>query len=142
MALVQNHGNSMRHGREKRPSISVVVPAYNEAANLPLLLRQLTLALYALTGRWEIVIVDDGSSDGTAQALQSRWLVPGVRGLRLSRAANRVEAQRYQAQHAAVRRLRLQALRLPRAHAALARRAARRGRVAALPSSAAATVGE
>jgi polyisoprenyl-phosphate glycosyltransferase len=85
MALVHNDDNSMRHGRKARPSISVVVPAYNEAANLPLLLRLLTSALSALTGRWEVVIIDDGSSDGTAQALQSWWLVPGVRGLRLSR---------------------------------------------------------
>lgn len=85
MAAVQNQSDSMRHSRAARPSISVVVPAYNEAANLPLLLRQLTSALAELTERWEIVIVDDGSSDGTALALQSWWLVPGVRGLRLSR---------------------------------------------------------
>ncbi len=72
-------------GRAARPSISVVVPAYNEAANLPVLLKLLTGTLAELTARWEIVIVDDGSSDATALTLQPWLFVPGVRSLRLSR---------------------------------------------------------
>jgi polyisoprenyl-phosphate glycosyltransferase len=85
MAFVFHPGNSPRRGRPARPSLSVVVPAYNEAANLPLLLKQLTSALSQLTQRWEILVVDDGSTDATALALQPWLLLPGVRGLRLSR---------------------------------------------------------
>jgi polyisoprenyl-phosphate glycosyltransferase len=85
MAAVLHDGNRPRRGRQARPALSVVVPAYNEAANLPLLLKQLTTALSQLTERWEILIVDDGSTDATALALQPWLLVPGVRGLRLSR---------------------------------------------------------
>jgi glycosyltransferase involved in cell wall biosynthesis len=62
-----------------------VVPAYNEAANLGLLLTGLTEQLAALTDRWEILVVDDGSRDATPAAM-APWLTrPGVRYLRLSR---------------------------------------------------------
>jgi len=72
-------------GRPARPALSCVVPAYNEAANLGLLLNDLTRQLAALTERWEVIVVDDGSNDATAQVLLP-WLVhPGVRYLRLSR---------------------------------------------------------
>lgn len=48
------------------PSISCVIPAYNEAENLRILIPQLTATLNALSKRVEIIIVDDGSSDNTA----------------------------------------------------------------------------
>ncbi len=71
--------------RPTRPSISCVVPAYNEASNLGPLLEGLTRQLAMATDRWEVIVVDDGSSDATPQAMLP-WLVrPGVRYLRLSR---------------------------------------------------------
>ena len=71
--------------RSAQPSISCVVPAYNEAANLAPLLDVLTAALRALTPHWEVIVVDDGSTDATPLALLP-WLGrPGVRYLRLSR---------------------------------------------------------
>jgi len=71
--------------RPARPSISCVVPAFNEAENLPTLLTQLLPELAALTERFEVVIVDDGSTDDTAAAV-APWLPKGgVRYLRLSR---------------------------------------------------------
>jgi glycosyltransferase involved in cell wall biosynthesis len=71
--------------RPAHPAISCVVPAYNEAANLGPLLSGLTAQLAALTERWEVLVIDDGSRDATAAAI-APWLVsPGVRYLRLSR---------------------------------------------------------
>jgi len=71
--------------RPQRPSISCVVPAYNEASNLGPLLSGLTAQVGELTDRWEIVVVDDGSNDTTPEVL-APWLSrPGVRYVRLSR---------------------------------------------------------
>jgi glycosyltransferase involved in cell wall biosynthesis len=71
--------------RAGRPSISCVVPAYNESLNLPQLLPALTEALRQLTDQWEVLVVDDGSRDGTLQALEP-WLDgSGVVCLALSR---------------------------------------------------------
>jgi glycosyltransferase involved in cell wall biosynthesis len=71
--------------RERPPSISCVVPAFNEAPNLPRLLPALIEQLRALTDRWEIVVVDDGSRDATLDVLEP-WLDgSGVVCLALSR---------------------------------------------------------
>jgi len=51
------------------PQISAVVPAYNEVESLPPLLTELRTALDATHRSWELVLVDDGSSDGTAALL-------------------------------------------------------------------------
>ena len=71
--------------RSSRPAISCVVPAYNEAANLGLMLSGLTGQLQTLTDRWEIIVVDDGSRDATPAAIAPFLLTPGVRYVRLSR---------------------------------------------------------
>jgi glycosyltransferase involved in cell wall biosynthesis len=71
--------------RTLRPAISCVVPAFNEAANLGLLLVGLTTQLRELTDRWEVIVIDDGSRDPTPAAI-APWLgSPGVRYVRLSR---------------------------------------------------------
>lgn len=46
--------------------ISVVLPAYNEAKDLPILLDRLDAALSRLPWPYHIVVVDDGSTDDTA----------------------------------------------------------------------------
>ena len=51
------------------PQISAVVPAYNEVESLPPLLTELRAALDSTRRSWELVLVDDGSSDGTAALL-------------------------------------------------------------------------
>lgn len=52
------------------PVVSVVVPVFNEEAVLPAFHRRLAAALAALGDTWEIVYVDDGSSDATPRLLK------------------------------------------------------------------------
>ena len=71
--------------RSVQPRISCVMPAFNEAANLGPMLTALCAELDRLTPHWEVVVVDDGSTDATPMAMLP-WLDrPGVRYLRLSR---------------------------------------------------------
>jgi dolichyl-phosphate beta-glucosyltransferase len=48
------------------PELSIVVPAYNEAGAIGSCLQELQAHLNGLGVSWEVVVVDDGSSDGTA----------------------------------------------------------------------------
>ena len=50
--------------------LSVVVPLYNEEESLPYLVQQLTDALRPSGERFELVLVNDGSSDRTAEVLE------------------------------------------------------------------------
>ena len=49
---------------------SVVVPVHNEAANLSELVRRMTAVLDALGEAWELVIVDDGSTDESTRIIR------------------------------------------------------------------------
>lgn len=71
--------------RREPPRLSCVVPCRNEAANLDLLLPQLRAQLSGLVPAWEIILVDDGSTDATALRLAAWTTLPGVRALQLSR---------------------------------------------------------
>jgi glycosyltransferase involved in cell wall biosynthesis len=56
-----------------RPAdVAVVIPAWNERANLELLLPALRETLDALGASWEVVVVDGGSTDGTVEAAAAR----------------------------------------------------------------------
>jgi len=48
------------------PSISLVLPAYNEAENIQPMVAEATPALQAVADDFEIIVVDDGSADDTA----------------------------------------------------------------------------
>ncbi len=52
------------------PEVSVLVPAKDEAENLPEFVRQAREALLPLPYPCEIVVIDDGSRDGTADTLR------------------------------------------------------------------------
>ncbi|MFA7553331.1 MAG: glycosyltransferase family 2 protein [Spongiibacteraceae bacterium] len=66
--------------------ISIVVPAYNEQEVLPLFHRRLLASLKKLNTRWEIIYVDDGSTDNTVAILkQLHSVTENVGVLQLSR---------------------------------------------------------
>ncbi|NNM88027.1 MAG: glycosyltransferase, partial [Phycisphaerae bacterium] len=52
-----------------RISVSVIVPTYGEAENLPPLVAQVAEAFNACGWRWELIVVDDNSPDATSAVL-------------------------------------------------------------------------
>jgi len=68
------------------PAVSFVVPCFNEAAVLPEALARMHAAARDAALDYEIVVVDDGSSDSTWQVLEKAASADhNVRGIRLSR---------------------------------------------------------
>ncbi len=66
--------------------ISIVVPAYNEEEALPLFYEQLRAVLDELSDSYEIIFVNDGSSDKTAEILDRLTAEnPAVHALHFSR---------------------------------------------------------
>lgn len=63
------------------PKVSVVIPAHNEADNLPFLLEEIAAAEQAMSVPFEILVVDDASSDQTSAVLES--LMPRYPRLRV-----------------------------------------------------------
>lgn len=56
----------------ERPYLSIVIPAYNEEHRLPRTLERIAAYLADQPYRTEVLVVDDGSSDGTAAVAASR----------------------------------------------------------------------
>ena len=56
--------------REQTVELSVVIPAYNEEQNVTALLKRITEVFEPFERSFEVVIVDDGSTDKTLELLQ------------------------------------------------------------------------
>jgi dolichol-phosphate mannosyltransferase len=70
----------------KRPTISVVMPVYNETSNIPELYRRLTAVMAQLAEPYELVFVDDGSFDDSVEKIKElRENDIAVKLVRLSR---------------------------------------------------------
>jgi glycosyltransferase involved in cell wall biosynthesis len=54
----------------KQPIFSIVAPAWNEAASLPEFFARLSAVMKKIGEPWELVIVDDGSTDQTAEIIK------------------------------------------------------------------------
>lgn len=57
--------------------VSIVIPVYNEEASLPELLRRTSAACEKLGRDYEIILIDDGSRDGSADMLLEAAEAPG-----------------------------------------------------------------
>lgn len=54
--------------------LSIIIPTYNEAENIKILLPKLFKIMGFVEGKKEIIIVDDNSPDGTANIASSFYL--------------------------------------------------------------------
>lgn len=75
------------------PTLSLIIPVYNEAGNIGPLLASAVEALAGLNREFEIIVVNDGSTDGSAAeiaAAAARW--PQCRELRLPKNGGQAKA--------------------------------------------------
>jgi polyisoprenyl-phosphate glycosyltransferase len=76
----------MNDGSPSSPSISIVIPLYNEGSHLSSLLSDLKAALEETGCPFEIILVDDGSPDDTWQTIRDQaQTFPSLQAVRLSR---------------------------------------------------------
>src|SRR5678816_2033698 len=69
-----------------RPYLSLVIPAYNEQENVEALLQRVGSALAQVGKPFEVIIIDDGSSDQTPKLLNDAMArLPWLRVLRLQK---------------------------------------------------------
>lgn len=70
----------------KKPTVSIVSPVYNEEAVLPELYRRVRLVMDELGESWELLLVNDGSHDRSAQVIEELHEKDGrVKGISFSR---------------------------------------------------------
>lgn len=86
--MATNHeANPAADTASDQPTLSVVIPMYHEAENVAPLLAEVHDALADYPARWELICVDDGSTDGTARIArdEGRRYGPHVRVIELRR---------------------------------------------------------
>jgi glycosyltransferase involved in cell wall biosynthesis len=69
---------------DESPYLSLVIPAYNEQENIPTLLTRVENSLKQLGKPFEVIIIDDGSTDNTPKMLdEAMTRLPWLRVLRM-----------------------------------------------------------
>jgi glycosyltransferase involved in cell wall biosynthesis len=61
----------MLQGKSKNPHITVIVPAFNEALAITSTVTNIAQRLKSLSSKWDIVVIDDGSRDETADIVST-----------------------------------------------------------------------
>ena len=75
------------------PSISMVVPALNEAENLVETIPQAIAVLKGMNSDYEVLVIDDGSTDGTPEVMRQLCSeYPELKSIRLRRNAGKAAA--------------------------------------------------
>jgi len=77
--------NTASPSETRAPEISCVVPAYNEEGNITTVIQAIGEKIQNLNRTYEIIVVDDGSSDETVAKAKSLLTTFPLRILRLSR---------------------------------------------------------
>jgi undecaprenyl-phosphate 4-deoxy-4-formamido-L-arabinose transferase len=91
--LPQRAAEDAQASTSQEPSVSVVVPVYRSAAMLAELVERLTAVLGSRAAPYEIVLVDDGSGDGSWRRIVSlAGRYEQVRGLELGRNYGQTQA--------------------------------------------------
>jgi len=81
-----NNQEAPQSSLKTSPQLSLVIPVFNEAGNLSQLIKELGEVLLSVGITWEILFVDDGSTDNTWDIIKSLHQNDNsVKGLRLSR---------------------------------------------------------
>lgn len=71
---------------DEKPYLSMVIPCYNEQESVPTLLRRVEGALAPIDKPFEVILVDDGSTDATPRLLaEGMATYPWLRVLRMAR---------------------------------------------------------
>jgi cellulose synthase/poly-beta-1,6-N-acetylglucosamine synthase-like glycosyltransferase len=89
--LAKVFGRATRRGADGPRSVSFVLCAHNEEANIERRLKELTGMIAASGLRGEVIVVSDGSTDRTAELAQN-FADAGVRVLKLPRNAGKASA--------------------------------------------------
>ncbi len=69
MLPVATHAPPTADARADAPALTCVVPVYNEVGSIPELHSQLTAGCLACDRSYELIVIDDGSDDGSAELL-------------------------------------------------------------------------
>ncbi|MEE9207109.1 MAG: glycosyltransferase family 2 protein [Gemmatimonadota bacterium] len=82
-----SEATALAPGRQPVPasSFAVIIPAFDEAENMPDLFREMAQAFERSGLAGEIILVDDGSTDGTLEAAQAAARLTGLDRIRLLR---------------------------------------------------------
>jgi glycosyltransferase involved in cell wall biosynthesis len=89
--------SASRSGTGDVPEVSVVLPCFNERDHVELEVKRIRAALEAAGLAYELICVDDGSTDGTREVLHA---IPGIRSILLPRNQGSGTARRIGTQQA------------------------------------------
>jgi len=70
---------------EKKLDISVISPVFNELENLETFVESVTVVMNSTNMSWELIIVDDGSDDGSSKILKKIGHRENIRSILLSK---------------------------------------------------------